>query len=372
VSSAEQSRVSKVREVVCLSRDSLRLSRSGTVNPAPSRIGRGAQRAAVVLMALAPFVFLAPAVVRAAQIEPKGEIAATLAAGRAEFCVTRDAIVVATMGGGSETGSLPPEIVPVSSDRIAVVLGADEWVHPGSGKMSTRVDVELPRVAAKALLGRPPAIAASPDEPTEIEDIGIAVLEFLRPEVDQIHSHLDLAPDEPLVELLLADYAPGYGPEIWSLHYRVRQEDLGNGYWETRILRPAYYQLYPPEKGHPYTFMEARYPVNTQGPTWLAQLVGNNAQLERIAASSKEAAQAIEEIRKGDARKAHTAGVADLLRAALPDVGSNKAQIAVAQLNEQSGFQWLIAPRQPLPPPGPAQEPGAPSLRNYTPPKQQP
>ncbi len=60
--------------------------------------------------------------------------------------------------------------------------------------------------------------------------------------------------------MLLADYVENYGPEIWSLKYRIQQDNLGNDYWETHILRPAYYQLYPPEKGSARTFMEAQYP----------------------------------------------------------------------------------------------------------------
>jgi hypothetical protein len=312
----------------------------------------------------------APPVARAAQIEPGGEIAATLAAGRVEFCVTGDGIVVAAVEGGGEPGSLPPAVVPVSSDRVGIVLGADEWIHPGSGKKAMRVDAELSQVAAKALRGQASGQAANPDEPSEIEDIGIAVLELLRPEVDQIHSHLGLTPDEPLVNLLLADYAPGYGPEIWSLQYRIRQENIGNNYWQTRILRPAYYQLYPPEKGQPHTFIEIRYPAGREEQALLAQLEGNDSRLERIASSSEDVSRAIEEIRKGDSRKAHAAAVADFLRAALPAVAGGKAQMAIARLDERRGFQWVLAPQQPLPSPAQTQpqEPGAPSLRKYTPP----
>src|ERR1700740_3073355 len=65
-----------------------------------------------------------------AQENPGGEIVANLATGRAIFCVTKDAIIVAATSGGGEVGSRPPSVLPVSSGRIGILLGAIHWTAP--------------------------------------------------------------------------------------------------------------------------------------------------------------------------------------------------------------------------------------------------
>src|ERR1700694_3404911 len=215
----------------------------------PSRVNR---RTRLFVLAFTFLQIIALPLILPAQENRGGEIVANLATGRVVFCVTKDAIIVAATSGGGEVGSRPPAVLPVSSGRIGILLGAIDWTAPDTAK-ATRFDAELPAVAANAL--RRPSQKPS-EETSEIEDIGVGMLELIRPLVDQIHHKLDLAPDEPLVELILADYVQGYGPEIWNLQYRVHQETLANDYWQTRILRPAYVQLYPPEKGQPRTFIE--------------------------------------------------------------------------------------------------------------------
>src|SRR5260370_1008893 len=152
-----------------------------------------------------------------AQDNRVGEIVANLATGRVIFCVTHDAIIVAATSGGGEVGSHPPAVLPVSSGRIGVLLGAIDWSAPDTAKV-TALDSELPAAAANALR-RPKQKPAQ--EPSEIEDIGVGMLEQIRPLVDQIHHKLDLSSDEPLAELILVDYVQDYGPEIWNLQYRV-------------------------------------------------------------------------------------------------------------------------------------------------------
>jgi hypothetical protein len=334
------------------------------VRPLPSKIALAA--------ALAAGTLIAALVPLAAQQDRPQEIVATLYAGRVIFCVTRDGILVATVEGGGEQGSRPPAIVPVDSGRVGVLLGAAEWNSPGSGAKPLRLDAELPQAAANSI-HRSPVTSAPVDlsQPSEIEDIGVAMLDVMRPQVTAIHHKLDLAPDEPLVELLLADYVEKYGPEIWVLQYRIRQQALGNDYWETRPLRPAYVQLYPPEKGKPRTFMEVAYPESpSQGQdTLLAQLYRHDPQIDQIANASTEMSQAIAAILQGDSRKTNAAPVADFLRAALPALAANQAKFALAKLDQERGFQWLVAPPEPLPPPTETkpQEPDAPSLRKTRP-----
>jgi hypothetical protein len=299
-----------------------------------------------------------------AQENQVGEIVANLATGHVIFCVTHDAIIVASTGGGGEVGSHPPSVLPVSSGRIGVLLGATEWTSPDTGK-TTRFDSELPAVAANALR-RPKQKAYL--EPSEIEDIGVGVLELIRPIVDQIHHKLELGPDEPLVELILADYVQDYGPEIWNLQYRVRQENLAPDFWQTRIMRPAYIQLYPPEKGQPRTFVETDYPANIAALNLAQRVEQADPQFTRIANASRETSEAISAIAAGNSTKARTSPTSDFIRAAIPLAGGDQNSLVMALLDMNRGFQWVLAPQQPIPP-GKTQptEPDAPSLRNRGP-----
>jgi len=333
-------------------------------------------------LGVAPFVALAASLVLLAHPVParqisaqqaSGEIVATLSSGHVVWCVTRDGILVAAVAGGDEPGSHLPAIVPISSFRIGVLLGAVDWSQGSAGK-TVRLDAELPQAAANATR-RPTDTVKNPDpnEPTDIEQIGVGGLELLRPLVSQLHHKLDLAPDEPLAELLLADYAENYGPEIWSLQYRIRQDNLGNDYWETRIQRPAYYQLYPPEKGSAHTFMEAQYPPSLPQLGIVAQLAQNDPRIERIRSTSTTVDQALKAIADGHSEKAAGASVADFLRAALPAITGKQTGYALAELDAKRGFQWVVPPAEAPAPPSPTQtkpaEPGAPSLRKYVPPQ---
>jgi len=327
--------------------------------------------ARLLALAFASFLFVP---ISRAQEKQSGEIVANLAAGRVVFCVTHDAIVVAATSGGGEVGSRPPTVLPVSPGRIGVLLGAIEWTVPATGKI-TRFDSDLPSVAANALRrpvqpARGPAQQIAPDQPTEIEDIGVGMLEEIRPMVEQIHHKLDLAPDEPLVELILADYVQNYGPEIWTLQYRVRQENLGPDFWQTRILRPAYFQLYPPEKGQPHTFVETEFPANVPRLDLAEHVARHDPQFERIGNSSREMSQAFAFLAAGNSTKALTSPVSDFMRAAIPLAGGDNQSLVMALLDMDRGFQWILAPQKPIPPPPAPQtprEPDAPSLRQRGP-----
>lgn len=291
---------------------------------------------------------------------------ANLATGRVVFCVTKDAIIVAATSGGGEVGSRPPAVLSVSSGRIGVLLGAIDWTAPDTAK-TTRFDSELPAVAANAL--RRPA-QKSAQETSEIEDIGVGMLELIRPLVDQIHHKLDLAPDEPLAELILVDYVQDYGPEIWNLQYRVHQENLANDYWQTRILRPAYVQLYPPEKGQPRTFVEVEYPASIPRLQLAERIAQSDPQFGRIAHSSRDVSEAVAFIAAGNSAKARSSPTSDFMRAAIPLAGGNEQSLVMAVLDMDRGFQWVLAPQEAIPP-GKTQtqpiEPDAPSLRKRGP-----
>lgn len=328
--------------------------------------GRFRPRIRLFVLALTLFQISALSPNLSAQENRGGEIVANLATGRVVFCVTHDAIIVAATSGGGEVGSRPPAVLPVSSGRIGVLLGAIDWTAPDTAK-TMRFDSELPAVAANAL--RRPTQKPT-QEPSEIEDIGVGMLELIRPLVDQIHHKLDLASDEPLVELVLADYVEGYGPEIWNLQFRVHQEILANDYWQTRILRPAYVQLYPPEKGQARTLGEVDYPATIPQLQLAARIAQPDPQFDRIAHSSREVSEAVALIAAGNSTKAGSSPTSDFLRAAIPLAGGNEQNLAIAVLDMNRGFAWLLAPQEPIPP-GKTQteptEPDAPSLRRRGP-----
>ena len=332
--------------------------------------------AALLMTSAIAAVLVSPAA-PAPQIDaqhPSEEVVATLSTGHVIWCVTKDAIILAAVPGGGEPGSHLPSIVPIGSFRIGVLLGAVDWA-PGSAGNTVRLDAQLPQAVTKAT--RRPTDQSTqnkpdPDQPTDIEQIGVGMLELLRPLVSDLHHKLDLKPDEPLAELLLADYAENYGPEIWSLQYHIKQDNLGNDFWNTRIQRPAYYQLYPPEKGSARTFMESQYPSDLPQIGIVQRLAQNDPAIARFRGSSPAADLALKAIADGHSDKAAGPPVADFLRSALPAMSGDAKGLVLAQVDAKRGFQWLIPPAE-LPPP-PSQpdskpvEPGAPSLRKYVPP----
>src|SRR6267378_3207686 len=169
---------------------------------------------------------LLPSGVRA-QGDAAQEVAVNLAEGRVVICAAKDGIIVATADEHTEPGSRQPVVVTLSALRAGVLLGAVEWIQPESSDKPIRLDGELERVREVA---------------------------------GQLHHKINLGEDEPLLRLVLVDYVPDYGPEAWLIDYHIHQDALASDYWRTRVLRPSYKQLYPPEKGQPHTLIEVRYP----------------------------------------------------------------------------------------------------------------
>lgn len=317
---------------------------------------------------------LAPAARAAAQVHVPNAVFKQ-ATGRVVFCVTKDALIIAAADGGGAAGSRPPAVQPLGAGRIAVVLGAADWT--GDGGKPTQLDAELPAIARQVFnaTGKSNPLDQSAND---IEAVGVTLLEFVRPFVTDIHYKLDLPANEPLIEVLLAGYTPGYGPEIWDLRYRVQQQNLGPDYWETRPMRPAYYQLYPPEKGQPRTFVEVQYPAKL-APLGIARAAQSDAQsdaqVERIRSSSPEMNAAITTVLNGESIKANSRPVEDFLRLAMPVIAGAQAKLAIGALDELAHFQWLLAPEDARPAPAetdarPATpvEPEKPSLRRAGPP----
>jgi hypothetical protein len=294
------------------------------------------------------------------------------AVGRVVFCVTKDTIVIAAADDGAAAalrapGSAPPRmpaIAPAGAGRIAVVLGATDWTRDDGEPML--LDQELPAIARK-VASMTEKVDRLDQSATDIESIGVELLEFVRPFVDDIHYKLDLADDEPLIQVLLAGYTEGYGPEIWDLRYRVQQRNMGNDYWATRPLRPSYHQLYPPEKGQPRTFIEARYPAKL-APLGLARAAQSDPAVIPVRNSSPEISGAVAAILKGESNKADTRPAQDFMRLALPLVAGGQAKLAIGAIDQRYRFQWLLEPENAPPAPAEPGEPERPSLRKGGPP----
>src|SRR5260370_5936300 len=200
-----------------------------------------------------------------AQTQQEDEIVANLAGGRVIVHVAKEIIVFAAIDRPVERNSIPPRVMNLDTTHIGVLFGASEWRIPADPK-PIRLDRNFQRVS------RPdPRYQAEPGEgETDLETIGIAFLEKLRPLVSQLHHKLDISPDEPIFQIVMIGYAPNdYGPEVRVLEYRIEQEQVATrgDYWQTRIMRPHFTQLYPPEKHAPRTIAESRYPPTRHTPT---------------------------------------------------------------------------------------------------------
>jgi len=312
------------------------------------------------------YLWLLPSGARA-QGDAAQEVAVNLAEGRVVVCAAKDGIVVATADSHSEPGSRQPVVVMLSALRAGVLLGAVEWIQPESSDKPVRLDSELARIAATALntSGRPKYSNAA----TDIESIGVALLERIRDVAGQLHNKININEDEPLIRFVLVDYAPDYGPEAWTIDYHIRQESLANDYWRTRVLRPSYTQLYPPEKGQPHTLVEVRYPPAnraTAAPELLDLLRQNDPRLARMRTANEILAKSVAFVAGGESQKSLAASDAEFLRAALPAVTSPETKLTMALIDFDKGFRWLIEPPEaavPAPADAKPREPEAPTLR---------
>jgi len=312
------------------------------------------------------YLWLLPSGARA-QGDAAQEVAVNLAEGRVVVCAAKDGIVVATADSHSEPGSRQPVVVMLSALRAGVLLGAVEWIQPESSDKPVRLDSELARIAATALntSGRPKYSNAA----TDIESIGVALLERIREIAGQLHNKINISEDEPLIRFVLVDYAPDYGPEAWTIDYHIRQDSLANDYWRTRVLRPSYAQLYPPEKGQPHTLVEVRYPPAnraTAAPELLDLLRQNDPRLARMRTANEILAKSVAFVAGGESQKSLAASDAEFLRAALPAVTPPETKLTMALIDFDRGFRWLIEPPEaavPAPADAKPREPEAPTLR---------
>jgi hypothetical protein len=198
--------------------------------------------------------------------------------------------------------------------------------------------------------GRDPReVAAQGEGETDLETIGTAFLEKLRPLVTQLHHKLDFSPDDPIFQLVIIGYAPdNYGPEVWVVEYHMEQEMIATrgDYWQTRVLRPRFTQLYPPEKHAPHTLVETRYPPGMRGPTLAEMIQGNDPRITSLAQQPRFE-KVLENLRSGQAQRALPADSIDYMRAVIPLIAGN-AHFILGTMEDQQGLKWVVPPTEPI------------------------
>jgi hypothetical protein len=312
---------------------------------------------------IAPIMVLAccsPASLLAQRQERDDEIVTSLSGGRVIIHATRDAILFAAIDQPVESGAAPPRLVELDGLHVGVLFGASEWRSPADPK-PIRMDRNIERIGRQD----PRYGSYSSEAEADLETMGAAFLEKLRPLVSQLRHKLDFPLDQPILEMVVIGYGPkSYGPEVWTVEFRIAQEVVSTrgDYWQTRALRPRFTQIYPPEKHAPKTLVEASYPPEAQGPTLQTLIEGNDPRFSSLRSEAK-LAKLVELISKGQAQKAATEDSTEFLRAAVPLLFP-KQRFFLGKMEEQGGFSWILPPEEPVEKAkGKPQQPEAPSLR---------
>jgi hypothetical protein len=305
-----------------------------------------------------------------AQDQHEDEIVANLSGGRVIVHVSRDLISFAVVDKPIEANSHFPRVMSLDTTHVGVLFGAAEWQLAADPK-PTRLDHNFERVTKQD-----PRYRAYPDDAEpDLEAIGVGFLERLRPLVGQLHTKLNFSPEDPIFEVVIIGYAPNYGPEVWLAEYRIEQEELGargKDYWQTRVLRPRFTQLYPPEgKRSPRTLVETSYPANLEGTGLDALILRDDPRIARLRAADPKFAKVLADITNGQAQKAMDIDATNLLRAMVPLIATD-GRFVLGTIGEAEGFVWVVPPEEPIEKavPDKDQPPEAPTLRRK--PKPQP
>ena len=317
-------------------------------SPQGRRLGaRARARAFVVYASAAIFCWASIALAQQTADAPREEVVADLAAGRVVIAVVKDSILIATVENPIEAQTRPPIPVQLSSERLAVVLGAIDWFSPSSRQDFARIDQELPRLRGRVLGGGPHiSQTEGGSEASDIEVIGQGLLTRLNTVAGYLHSKIEQPAEDPLTELVIADYLTGYGPEVWQVTYNIDQEQQQGDYWDTRVMRPKYLQFWPPEKGQPHTLVEFAYPPENPPTPLLDLLRAKDPRLEKVVASDPKMAEVATRFIEGDSKKIRSEDALQFLRAALAAIAPPDARQTFATIGEESGFAWVLQPPQ--------------------------
>ncbi|MGB7023895.1 MAG: hypothetical protein WBD73_08870 [Candidatus Acidiferrales bacterium] len=301
--------------------------------------------------------------------ESAEEIVANLCAGRVVIGVAKDGIVVATAENPIEPETRPPMVVPLSDERVAILLGAADWWLPSEHRELARIDSELPELPPPAGLRKSPTLGGTAGEAgaeaSDIEQVASRLHDRLTAIADHIHSNLNFAPNEPLLEMILVDYVQNYGAEVWVVQYPIEQEPEQGDFWQTTVLQPQYTQLWPPEKAQPRGLVEISYPPEPAGANVSALVASGDPRIAAALSASPGLRETANSLLHGDIEKLSAVSVAAFLRASLRAIAHPGARMMEAEINKERGIGWFIAPPEEAPKPGSEQlrPSGAPSLR---------
>jgi len=274
------------------------------------------------------------------------EIVATLAGGRVIIHATQESITFIALDEPIEAGSVPPRAMSVDGRHVAVLFGSSEWRIPADpnpirmDKGYTRAGTPDPRYQG----------SYGGEAEADLEQMGVAFLEKLTPLAARLHHKLDFPPDQPLFELVVIGFGPrDYGPEVWTVEYRMTQTNITSrgDFWQTRVLRPRFEQIYPPEKHAPRKLVETCYPGTCKGPSLQQLLEGNEPTLEKLAHSDIKVSKAVSLISDGQAQKAVREAANTFLRAAIPLIYPDR-HFVMGTYEEEHGFQWMVPPDEPI------------------------
>lgn len=281
-----------------------------------------------------------------AQDQHEDEIVANLSGGRVIAHVSRELISFAVVEHPIEANSHFPRVMSLDATHVGVLFGAAEWQLAADPK-PVRLDRDFARVGKQD-----PRYRAYPDDTDpDLESIGVGFLERLRPLVGQLHAKLNFSAEEPIFEVVIIGYEPNYGPEVWQVDYRIEQEELGargKDFWQTRVLRPRFTQLYPPEgKKSPRTLVETSYPVDLEGTGLDALILRDDPRIARLRGADPKFAKVLADITNGQAQKAADQDATSLLRAMVPFIAGD-GRFVLGTIGESEGFEWVVPPDEPI------------------------
>jgi hypothetical protein len=293
------------------------------------------------------FLILIPRPVGSQQRQdtPSEEVVANLAAGRVIVAVVKDAILTATIENPVEPQTRIPTPVELGTKSLGIFLGAVEWTAPSSHLVIARLDRDLPRLHGRVASSGPHLQQAQPGaEAGDIDSIGHGVTERLNEIARNLHGKIDLPPDEPIAQLILADYMEYYGPEIWQLTFTLKQSMQRADYFDTHIPLPQYRQLWPPEKGQPRSLVEFHYPPDDSQPTLLELVRTSNPEIEKLCSTDVKMREVRDRLLHGESNKILAVDAIQFLRGALNVIASPNARETIASIGMESGFSWILKP----------------------------
>jgi hypothetical protein len=279
------------------------------------------------------------------QDTPGDEIVANLSAGRVIIAVVKDAILIATIENPVEPQTRLPTPVDLGSRRTGVFLGAVEWTSPASHLEIARLDRELPHLHGQVASASPHLQQAAPDaEATDVDSIGHGVAERLNQIAKNLHGKITLPPNEPVAELILADYVASYGPEIWQMTFTLQQAIQRDDYYDSHVPLPQYRQFWPPEKGQPHTLVEFQYPPEDSTLLLIDRIRKNDPEIEKLCSADAKMRDVRDRFVRGESNKILAVDAIQFLRAALNIVASPNARETFATINLETGFSWILKP----------------------------